>query len=87
MAPAPNPFASSTRLTYTLSNGGRYRLTVYDVQGREVAALAEGLRQAGSHTLNWDGRDRRGAEVPSGVYFLRLEHAGQVKAQKLVIAR
>jgi hypothetical protein len=84
---APNPFRSATELSYWLPQHGRYRLGVYDVQGREVAVLAEGMAPAGRRTLRWDGRDARGAELPNGVYFLRLESAGRFEAQKLVIAR
>jgi hypothetical protein len=84
---APNPFRSATEFTYWLPQHGRHRLAVYDVQGREVAVLAEGMQLAGRRTLRWDGRDGRGAELPSGVYFLRLESAGRMEAQKVVIAR
>jgi flagellar hook assembly protein FlgD len=62
-------------------------LAVYDVAGREVAVLASGMRSGGSHAMQWNGRDRRDAEVPSGVYFLRLEFQGAVETQKIVIAR
>jgi hypothetical protein len=86
-SPAPNPFTAATRFTYTLSTSGRHRLAVYDVTGREVAVLAEGPQSGGSHVMQWNGRDRRGAEVPSGVYFLRLEFQGAVETQKIVIAR
>ena len=86
-APAPNPFSAATHVSATLPRSGRYRLAVYDVAGREVAVLAEGLGDGGRHTLQWAGRDARGAEVPSGVYFLRLESQGGIQVQKLVIAR
>ena len=86
-APRPNPVGTSAEIAYTLSRIGGVRLAVYDVQGRQVAVLAEGMRDRGSHTMRWDGRDRRGAEIPSGVYFLRLESSGGVQVQKVVIAR
>lgn len=84
---APNPFASTTRFAYTLPQGGRHRLAVYDVLGREVSVLGEGIRPAGHYTGQWDGRDARGNELSSGVYFLRLESDEHVVAQKVVIAR
>jgi hypothetical protein len=86
-ASVPNPFRSATELPYVLPHGGQHRLAIYDVQGREVAVLAEGVQSAGRHTLRWEGRDASGAELPTGVYFLRLETAGQVEARRLVIAR
>ena len=54
-AAAPNLFASATRFAYTLSQAGRYGLAIYDVQGREVAILANGTRWAGSYSEQWDG--------------------------------
>jgi hypothetical protein len=86
-APAPNPFTSTTRFDYTLAKGGRYRLAIYDVQGRQVAVIGEGSAQAGSHSMRWDGRDQRGHLIPSGIYFLRLESPGGALVQKMVIAR
>jgi hypothetical protein len=86
-ASVPNPFRSATELSYTLPDGARHRLAVYDVQGREVAVLAEGEGAAGRRTLRWEGRDRHGAELPSGVYFIRFETSAQVEAQRVVIAR
>jgi hypothetical protein len=86
-APSPNPFAEATRFSYTLAKTGRHRLAVYDVTGREVTVLVDGTQSGGSHVMQWNGRDRRGAEIPSGVYFLRLEFQGAVETQKIVIAR
>ncbi len=84
---APNPFAATTQFAYTLPQAGRHRLTVYDVQGRQVALIADRVQAAGQHTGRWDGRDTRGGELPGGVYFLRLETGGRIESQKVVIAR
>jgi hypothetical protein len=81
---APNPFAESTEVSYTLPGRGRLRLAVYDVQGRYVAALADGIQSAGEHTARWAGRDERGARRPAGVYLVRLEFGGRVETQKIV---
>jgi flagellar hook assembly protein FlgD len=84
---APNPFAAATQFEYTSPAAGRHTLAVYDVQGREVAVLADREQAAGRYTRRWDGRDSHGRELPSGVYFLRLDAGGKVEMQKLVIAR
>ncbi len=60
------------------------RLAIYDVRGRKVAALADGIHDAGAYATTWDGRDGGGGRVPSGVYFARLECAGRVESRKIV---
>ncbi len=88
LAPArPNPFNPLTELRYELARSAAVRLAIFDLQGREVAVLVQGTRDEGAHTVRWDGRDDRGQDVPSGIYLARLEALGQVRVQKLVLAR
>lgn len=79
-----HPFRGSAALSFTLAADARVRLAVHDLQGREVALLAEGARAAGAHAARWDAAGR-----PAGVYFARLEAtdgAGtQVRVRKLVL--
>ncbi len=84
---APNPFTVETRVTYALPARGRVRLAVYDVAGREVAVLAEGVQDVGRHIQTWDGREAGGARLAAGVYFARLEFAGRVESRKMVLTR
>jgi hypothetical protein len=84
---APNPFGARTEIVFALSDPGNIRLRVYDVSGREVARLADERLPAGRHLRSWDGRGARGQQVASGIYFLRLEHAGRVTSRKVVLAR
>jgi hypothetical protein len=83
----PNPFATATRLAYTLPESGPMRLAIYDIGGREVALVAEGVADAGFHHETWDGRTALGTQLPAGVYFARFEFAGSVAAVKIVLAR
>lgn len=84
----PNPFNPSTTIQFALPYDARIQLTVYDVTGREVARLADGERSAGTHRVSWDGANRDGAAVASGVYFYRLEtDAGQAQQRRLVLLR
>jgi len=70
----PNPFRSDVDVTFTLGRAGPVDLAIYDVLGREVRAVARGLRmEAGAQSLRWDGRDSGGREAGAGLYFVRLK--------------
>ena len=83
----PNPFASEVRASFALERGSPVRLDVFDVAGRRVRALADGLRSAGEHAVHWDGRDASGRPVPAGVYFLRFETGDRSEMRRLVRVR
>jgi len=83
----PNPFGGQGQLTYGLPRSGRVRLTIYDLQGRRVATLVDRVDIAGWRSVVWDGRDSAGRPVASGMYLARLEAAGGVRVQKIVVAR
>lgn len=82
----PNPFQTTTTITFTVSEteGDRHVvLTVYDVLGRRVAVLFDGVLEPGRHTVTWDGTDRGGAPVSDGLYVYRLGQ-GALRAYKMM---
>lgn len=81
----PNPVRAATRIDFTLAVPGEVRITVHDVQGREVRELRAGRRPAGHHALEWDGRDGRGARCAAGSYFYRLEVDGYSLTRRLTL--
>lgn len=83
----PNPFNPSTTLHYTLPSAGRVRIEVFDVTGRRVRALARRCDAAGTHRVIWDGRNDLGANLASGVYFVRLETTAGTVTQRAVMLR
>ena len=86
--PYPNPFNPSLTVEFYLDRGQRVDLVVFDVRGRSVDVLAARDFSAGSHRLVWEGRDRDGAEVASGVYYLQLRAAdGLVETRKATLLR
>jgi hypothetical protein len=83
----PNPFKPATTIEYTLSEQSSAVLGIYDATGRLVARLDQGVRDAGTHRVEWNGRDADGRAVGSGVYFYRLEGAPSVAPKKMVLVR
>ncbi len=84
----PNPFNPSTQITFTLPEAGPVRLSVYDIAGRRHRLLnPDRSLAAGTHRYVWDGRDDRGRELSSGVYFLRLETREGTLSRKLVLLK
>ncbi|HMB69511.1 MAG TPA: FlgD immunoglobulin-like domain containing protein [bacterium] len=66
---------------------GAAEVSLYDTAGRRVRTVARGQYAAGTHVATWDGRDGAGSPVPAGVYFLRVDTAGNVQTRKLVVLR
>ncbi len=83
----PNPFNPSTTIRYSVPARSHVRLGVYDVTGREVAVLHNGVRASGSHELSWDGTDGGGRPLSTGVYFLRLDAGGGTKTSKIMLVK
>ncbi len=82
----PNPFNPVTEIRFQLEKAGPAALRIYDAQGRMVRELASGHREAGAHTLLWDGRNAAGESVASGVYLYRLETVeNQLQKQMVLI--
>ena len=79
----PSPMRGTGQIGFALPREARVRLSILDLQGREVVVLADGVLPAGRHTATWDGRTERGA-APAGLYFVRLSAEGRVLSQRLV---
>ncbi len=78
----PNPFNPSTVVSYQLSVFGKTRLAVYDLLGREVAVLVDGVMPVGAHTVTFDG-----AGLSSGIYLIRLESGGEVAVRRVTLLK
>ena len=83
----PNPFNPSVRITFVVPSRGEVRAEIHDAAGRRVAVLAAREMEAGANALLWNGRDEKGAEAASGVYFLRVRTGGAARSIKLVLLR
>jgi hypothetical protein len=85
----PNPFNPKTNIRFTVGgvSAQRVDLEIYDVRGRRLALLLGETLEPGSYLRSWDGRDERGATMPSGIYFARLTVGGQAESKKLTLLK
>jgi hypothetical protein len=90
----PNPFNPRTTIRFTVGKGdisstGRaaVQLEVFDVAGRSVRVLEDGYREAGSHTVSWDGTSSGGEIAASGFYFVRLTVGSRSFSRKMVLLK
>ncbi len=89
MQNAPNPFTpnSTTSIGYSVSNNGKVAVRIYDVLGREVKTLANTVMNAGSYSIEWNGTDAAGNAVETGVYYCRIESAGQTRTISMQVRK
>ncbi len=78
----PNPFNPSTKIQFTIANRRLTTVKVYDVLGRDVATLVDGVKEPGMYTVQFDARD-----LASGVYFYRLQAGSFAETKRLLLVR
>lgn len=82
MGSYPNPFNPVTNLVFNMKNAGSAVITVYDLNGGQVAVVAEGNYSAGVHEVQFNA-----SNLPSGVYFAKFEADGFSQTQKLLLVK
>ena len=83
----PNPFNSSTVIHFTLGETQYVELSIYNLSGQRVATLVHSMRSAGTHTIQWDGRDTRGHGLASGAYLYQLRADKWQETRRLLLLR
>jgi hypothetical protein len=78
----PNPFRNTSTIEYALADDAYVQLELYDIQGRRVAVIENGMRSAGKHTAHIEG-----SRLSSGVYFYRLRTDTFTAFKKAVVVR
>ncbi len=81
----PNPFNPRTSLSFSLKDAAQVDLSIYNLKGEKVATLASGQYPRGTHDFTWAGKNTRGRQVASGVYFARLKAGQLTMSQRLVL--
>lgn len=80
----PNPFNPSTVLKYSLPKAAEVKITVHNVMGQEISVLVNKFENAGNKQIIWNGTNRNGQQVSSGVYFFSFKIVGEEFSHQLI---
>jgi bacillolysin/thermolysin len=83
----PNPFNPTTSIRYSLPKGENVSVVVYDITGREIAALVNNFQNPGTYVITWNGKNNSGAEVSSGVYLYRIKAGLFIQTRKMIFLK
>ncbi len=83
----PNPFNPSTTIRYDLPEAAEVKLTVYNILGQVVKVLVDSRVPAGGHSVVWDGKDRFGQNVSTGVYLVMIKAKGFSSVKKMTLMK
>ena len=86
----PNPFNGTTEIRYEIADcrcPSPTILKIYNILGQEVKTLLDQVQEPGYYTVTWDGRDKLGQEVPTGIYFYRLTAGDYAENRRMVLMK
>jgi outer membrane protein assembly factor BamB len=83
----PNPFNSSTTISYTIPESSHAKLEIYNLKGQLIATLLNRFQTAGYHQLEWNGRDNSGKSVATGIYFYSIKTENFNQTSKMALLK
>ena len=83
----PNPFNPETQIRFQLPEATHVVVKIYNILGKEIVTLADGLHDPGYYALRWDGKDKNGSSASTGVYFYRIQAGKFSEVRKMVLLR
>ncbi|MFH1852235.1 MAG: T9SS type A sorting domain-containing protein, partial [Candidatus Neomarinimicrobiota bacterium] len=83
----PNPFNPVTTIRYDIVENSQVRLTVFDMMGREVITLVNQIQEAGEWSVDWDGKNKSGQLVGTGIYLYRLKANENTAIRKMLLVK
>ena len=83
----PNPFNPTTTLKYEMGSAGSVSIDVFDVNGRKIRSLYNGIQIPGQHEIRWDAKDDHGRSMSSGVYLFKVNVNGKQQTAKSLLLK
>jgi len=83
----PNPFNPNTVIEYALPKSAHVTIEIYNLLGQKVNVLMDEDQKVGFYRVDWDGKDKDGGELASGIYFYRIQAGDFVKCKKMIMLK
>jgi len=83
----PNPFNPVTSISYSIPTRSQVTIEIFNLLGQKVSTLVDGVKPAGNHGIEWDGRDMNGRIVSTGVYLYRFQAGDHVETKKMLLVK
>jgi len=83
----PNPFNATTTISYDLPEQAKIKITAFDMTGKQIAVIENGVKSAGRYNVIWHAQDGEGHELPTGVYIIRLTTGGYSSYRKSMLLK
>jgi len=83
----PNPFNSSTTISYSLAGDGITEIAIVDLNGKVIKTFPGGNQSSGEHTLTWDGTTSAGNKAQTGIYLCMVKFNNQLQSNKMLLIK
>lgn len=83
----PNPFNPSTKIVYSIAKRDHVTISIYNLLGQQIRTIVDEEKSVGQYSAIWDGRDRQGRLVATGLYFYRLRVGDVAETKKMLLLK
>jgi len=83
----PNPFNSTTKITYSVAQPGRVSVQIFNIRGQLVKTVVDSYKLPGKYAFEWNGTNQKGAAVASGSYFYRMTAGDYSQTRRMVLVK
>ncbi len=83
----PNPFNPQTTISFTLSKAMPVSIEIYNIKGQSVTTLVKETLDKGNHSLVWNGVNKKGKRVSSGLYFYKISTPEYTRSSKMIMIK
>ncbi|MFA7214262.1 MAG: carboxypeptidase regulatory-like domain-containing protein, partial [Candidatus Cloacimonadaceae bacterium] len=83
----PNPFNPETNISFSMKDAGPVSIEIYNVKGQLVRKLVNDVREAGDHTVVWNGKDNNNRAVSSGIYYFKMNTGKYSSTKKMIMMK